>query len=173
MFEKTCRNKKKYNLGGITMSNYENAVSIMAERFGKDSLIAIATTDGERLHNRMVDAYYENGAFYVSTYALSNKMKQIEAHPDIAVCAVDWFSGHGVGKNLGWVLEPQNAEIRSKLREAFEWYDHANNEQDKNCCILEIRLTDGMLIKDHHAIRYQIDFKKETALLSENWGEFK
>ena len=155
------------------MTNYKNAIKIMVERFGKDSLIAIATTDGERLHNRMVDAYYENGAFYVSTYALSNKMKQIETHPDVAVCAVDWFSGNGTGKNLGWVLEPQNAEIRSKLREAFEWYDHANNEQDKNCCILEIRLTDGMLIKDHHAIRYQIGFKNETALLSENWGEFK
>ena len=155
------------------MSNYENAINIMTERFGKDSLIAIATKDGERLYNRMVDAYYENGAFYVSTYALSYKMKQIEVNPEVAVCAVDWFSGHGVGKNLGWVLEPQNSEIRSKLRAAFEWYDHANNEQDKNCCILEIRLTDGMLIKDHHAIRYQIDFENKSALLSENWGEFK
>ena len=155
------------------MQNYDDAMTIMAERFGKDSLVAIATTDGERLFNRMVDAYYENGAFYISTYALSNKMKQIEANSEIAVCAVDWFSGHGIGKNLGWVLDPQNAEIRAKLREAFEWYDNANNEQDKNCCVLEIRLTDGMLIKDHHAIRYQIDFMNESALLSENWAEFK
>ena len=155
------------------MQNYENAMNIMAERFGKDSLIAVATTDGERMYNRMVDAYYEDGAFYISTYALSNKIKQIEAKPEVAVCAVDWFSGHGTGKNLGWVLEPQNAEIRSKIREAFAWYDNANNEQDKNCCILEIRLTDGMLIKDHHAIRYQIDFVNKSALLSENWGEFK
>ncbi len=100
-------------------------------------------------------------------------MKQIEANPEVAVCAVDWFSGHGIGRNLGWVLEPQNAEIRQKLREAFVWYDEANNEQDKNCCILEIRLIDGMLIKDHHAVRYQIDFVSKTALLSENWGEFK
>ena len=155
------------------MSNYENAMSIMSERFGKDSLIAIATTDGESLYNRMVDAYYEDGAFYVSTNALSNKVKQVEATPEVAVCAVDWFSGHGNGRNLGWVLEPQNAMIRSKLREAFVWYDAVNNEQDKNCCILEIHLTDGMLIKDHHAIRYQIDFTNKSALLSENWGEFK
>ena len=155
------------------MQNYENAMSIMSERFAKDSLIAVATTDGERMYNRMVDAYYENGAFYISTYALSNKIKQIEAKPEVAVCAVDWFSGHGTGKNLGWVLEPQNTDIRSKLREAFTWYDSANNEQDKNCCILEICLTDGMLIKDHHAIRYQIDFVNKSALLSENWGEFK
>jgi len=155
------------------MSKYENAMNIMAERFGKDNLIAIATTDGSRLHNRMVDAYFENGAFYVSTYTLSNKMKQIESNPEVAVCAVDWFSGHGIAKNLGWVLDPENAEIRLKLREAFSaWYDHANNEQDKNCCILEIRLTDGMLIKDHNVIRYQIDFENKSALLSENWGEF-
>ena len=155
------------------MSNYENAINIMTERFGKDSLIGVATTDGARLYNRMVDAYYDNGAFYVSTYSLSNKMRQIEGNPDVAVCAVDWFSGHGIGTNLGWVLKPENAEIRAKLRGAFDWYDFANNEQDENCCILEIKLTDGMLIKDHHAIRYQIDFANESALLSENWGEFK
>ncbi|MCO5216595.1 MAG: pyridoxamine 5'-phosphate oxidase family protein [Thermomicrobiales bacterium] len=155
------------------MSTYDTAISIMAERFGKDNLIAIATTDGERLYNRIVDAYYEDGAFYVSTHALSNKIRQIESHPDVAIGAVDWFSGHGVGRNLGWVLDPKNAEIRSKLREAFVWYDEANNEQDENCCILEIRLTDGMLIKDHHALRYQIDFANAAALLSENWGEFK
>lgn len=155
------------------MGNYENAMNIMTERFGKDCLIAIATTDGKRLYNRTVDAYYEDGAFYVSTYGLSNKVKQVESNSEVAVCAVDWFSGHGNGRNLGWVLDPKNAEIRLKLREAFVWYDDANNEQDQNCCILEIRLTDGMLIKDHHAVRYQIDFTNKSSLLSENWGEFK
>ena len=155
------------------MKNFENAMSIMIERFAKDSLIAVATTDGERLYNRIVDAYYENGAFYISTHALSNKAKQIEVNSEVAVCAIDWFSGHGKGKNLGWVLEPQNAEIREKIRKEFVWYDDVTNEQDKNSCFLEIRLTDGMLIKDHHAIRYQIDFESESALLSENWGEFK
>ena len=88
----------------------------MTGRFGKGSLIAAATTGGERLYNRIVDAYYEDGAFYVSTYALSNKIKQIESKPEVAVCAVDWFSGHGNGRNLGWVPDPQNAEIRLKLR---------------------------------------------------------
>ena len=155
------------------MSNYENAMEIMKERFGKDNLIAVATTDGKRLYNRMVDAYFEDDAFYITTYALSNKIKQIEANPDVAVCAVDWFSGHGVGINLGWVMKPENAEIRQQLRDAFEWYDHANNENDENCCILKIQMTDGMLIKDHHAIRFQIDFTNKSALLSENWGEFK
>lgn len=155
------------------MSTFDIASELMTERFGKDRLLAIATTDGVRLHNRMVDAYYENGAFYITTNARSNKVRQIEAHPNVALAAVDWFTGHGVGRNLGWVLQPANTEIRSSLREAFAWYDDANNEQDENCCILEIRLTDGMLIQDHHVLRYQIDFVNKMALLSENWGEFK
>lgn len=156
------------------MQKFEDAMNIMTERFGKDSLIAVATTDGERVFNRMVDAYYENGAFYISTYALSGKMRQIGTNPNVAICAIDWFSGHGTGKNLGWVLASENSELRLKLREAFSaWYDQANNELDKNCCILEIRLTDGLLIKDHGAARYQIDFDNKSALVSENWGEFK
>lgn len=154
------------------MNKYDNAMNIMTERFGKDSLIALATTDGEHLYNRMVDAYFEKGTFYISTYALSNKMIQIKSNPEVAVCAVDWFSGHGIARNLGWVLDPKNTDIRLKLRDAFEWYDEANNEQDQNCCILEVRLADGMLIKDHHAVRYQIDFTNKSALLSENWGDF-
>ena len=156
------------------MDKFKTAMEIMVERFGKDNVIAVATTDGERLYNRIVDAYFEDGSFYISTNGKSSKMKQIEGYPEVAVCAVDWFSGHGTGRNLGWVMKPENADIRLKLREAFAaWYDFANNEQDENCCILEIRLTDGMLIKDHNAIRYQIDFPNKTAKLSENWGEFK
>ena len=155
------------------MGKYEDAIQIMNDRFSKDSLIAVATTDETKLYNRIVDAYYENGAFYISTNACSNKMTQIALHPQVAVCAVDWFSGQGNGRNLGWVMDPQNAGIRQKLREAFVWYDEANDERDPNCCILKIRLTDGVLIKDHHAIRYQIDFAGQSALLSENWGEFK
>ncbi len=156
------------------MNNYEKAIEIMVERFSKDSILAIATTDGEKIYNRIVDAYYEDGSFYITSSSQSNKMKQIEISPEVAICAVDWFSGHGIGKNIGWVLEPQNAEIRLKLREAFsKWYDDANNEEDKGGCILEIQLTEGMLIKGHHSVRYQIDFKNKTALVSENFGEFK
>ncbi len=155
------------------MNNYEKAMQIMGERFSKDSLIAIATTDGDRIHNRIVDAYFENGAFYITSNAFSTKVKQINENPEVAICSIDWFTGHGKGRNLGWVLAPENAEIRLKLREVFsEWYDMANKEEDKSCCIIEISLTDGMLIKDHHALRYKIDFQKETALLSENFGEF-
>ena len=69
--------KKLLEMRKYEMDKYNAAMEIMVERFSKDSLVAIATTDGKRLHNRMVGAYYENGAFYVSTHALSNKIKQV------------------------------------------------------------------------------------------------
>ena len=48
--------------------------AIMQERFGKDTVIALATVENEVPYVRYVNAYYENGAFYVITYALSNKI---------------------------------------------------------------------------------------------------
>ena len=48
----------------------EEAEKIMIERFGKDTVIALATVENEVPYVRYVNAYYENGAFYIITYAL-------------------------------------------------------------------------------------------------------
>ncbi|MGN0469333.1 MAG: pyridoxamine 5'-phosphate oxidase family protein [Acutalibacteraceae bacterium] len=74
---------------------------IMNGRFSKDSLIALATTDNNVPYVRNVDAFYENGVFYIITYALSNKMKQIEKSP-LAAISGEWFTAHGKAKNLGY-----------------------------------------------------------------------
>ena len=55
---------------------------LMDERFGHDSVIALATQDGDMPSVRYVNAYYEEGAFYVITYALSNKMRHLEKNPN-------------------------------------------------------------------------------------------
>lgn len=151
------------------MSKYEEGLKIIEERCGnnKDNVISLATiatelsVDGNPMPVvRDVDAYYEDGVFYTVTYGKSNKMHQIAQNKEVAFSVnFQWFSGSGIGENLGWVLDPKNAELRTKLRTVFaEWYDHANNEQDENCCILAIRLTRGMVIKDHGAVRYNMDF---------------
>ena len=155
------------------MSKYETAVSIMEERFGneKDVIISLATIEYAPTENgpapavRNIDAYYEDGVFYAVTYAKSNKMRQIASNPEIAIDVCnEWFTASGIGENLGWVLDPKNAGLRTKLRRVFaEWYDFANNEQEQNCCILAIRLKKGVLIKDHGAERYEIDFVNKTA----------
>lgn len=157
------------------MSRYEEGLSIVEERFGngKDNFISLATIAMEpnaegkpRPYVREVDAIYEDGVFYVTTWAKSTKMQQIAKNPEVAFAVFNgWFSGNGIAENLGWVLDPKNATIRAKLRQAFaEWYDDANNEQDENCIILAIRITRATVIKDHGAVRYHLDFvnKVET-----------
>lgn len=130
---------------------------IMNERFGKDNVIAIATIKDGKPYVRNVDGFYEDGAFYVITYALSNKMKQIEENPHVAISG-DWFTAHGKGINLGWFCKEENKNIAEKLRKAFrEWIDNGhNNFDDQNTCILCIQLTDGILFSN--GTRYDIDF---------------
>ena len=157
------------------MSKYEEGLQLMQERCGngKDNLISLSTiamtpgADGKpRPYARDVDAFYEDGTFYVSTSAKATKMQQIAHNSEVAftVCG-EWVSGNGVGENLGWVMEPKNAELRLKLREAFSaWYDFANNESSEESIILAIRITRATLIKDHGAVKYFMDFvnKLET-----------
>lgn len=114
---------------------------------------------------RDVDALYENGVFYIVTYAKTNKAKQIETNNEVSVSVhfEDFFSS-GIGENLGWVLKPCNAEIRSKMRSAFkEWYDFANNEKDEDCCILAVHMKKGILRLNHGEAFYHFDFEKGTA----------
>ena len=131
--------------------------SILTERFGKDSLIALATVSDGIPHVRTVDAVYIDGAFYVVTYALSGKCKQIAKNPTVAISG-EWFTAHGIGENLGHVLLEENRVVMDVLRAAFAaWYSNGHtNEADPNTCLLKITLTDGVLFAD--GTRYDIEF---------------
>lgn len=132
------------------MKRYSNEVdNILKERFDKDSIIALATVSDNMPYVRNVDAFYEDGAFYVLTYGLSGKMKQIEENPMVAL-AGEWFTGHGKAVNLGYFGKEENAQIAKRMREVFAtWIDNGHNDfNDVNTCILCIELTDGVLFAD-------------------------
>lgn len=131
------------------------AEKIMIERFGKDTVIALATIESTIPYVRNVNAYYENGAFYIITYALSNKMRHIESNPTVAI-AGDWFTAHGKAVNLGYFGKKENHAIVEKLKIAFaEWIDNGhNNFEDENTIILCVELTDGVLLS--HGVKYEI-----------------
>lgn len=137
----------------------KEAEELLIERFAKDSIIALATTADGTPYVRNVNAFYADSAFYVLTYGLSNKMKQIEVNPIVAL-AGDWFTAHGKGVNLGYFGKAENEDIAKKMRVAFsEWIDNGhNNFDDVNTCILRIELLDGVLFS--HGTRYEIDFSK-------------
>ena len=131
--------------------------AILLERFGKDSIIALATAIDNIPYVRSVDAFYENGAFYVLTHGLSSKMKQIEQNPIVALSG-EWFTAHGKGLNLGYFGKADNLHIANKMKQVFSaWLDNGhNNFDDTNTCILCIKLTNGILFSN--GTRYEIDF---------------
>lgn len=163
------------------MNEYKEGLKLIEEKFGngKDNAISLATiarepgADGRvRPVVRTVDAYYEECTFYVVTHAKSNKMLQIAQNSEVSVAGcLEMFTANGIGENLGWVLDPKNAELRVKLRKAFsDWYDLANNEQDENCCFLAIHLTRGTLNVNHWEKLYHLDFVNKVIM--ENGGVF-
>lgn len=155
------------------MNKYDEAMKLLDEKLGhKDGLISLSTialsasADGKsRPAARLVDAFYEDGAFYTVTYATSNKMLEIAQNPEVAVCIiVENFTADGIGENLGWVCDEKNAEIMAKIRPIFaEWYDEANNDEDPNTCLLRVRLTKGLWNNPHEGTRSEIDFVNKRA----------
>lgn len=145
--------KEKYTMQKPT-KDIEN---ILSARFGKDNLLPLATMDGCFPTVRNVNAYYENGAFYVITHAASDKMKQLSKNAACAVCG-EWFSAQGIGVSLGFVGLPENSELFEKLKNVFsEWINNGHiNVEDKNCIILKIRLTSCVLFSDN--VKYEVDF---------------
>lgn len=139
------------------MQNHADIASILQDRFGHDTLIALATADDNAPAVRTVNALYENGAFYTITYAKSNKMQHILKNPRVAICG-DWFTARGTGENLGHVLLAENAGIMDRLRAAFaDWYGNGHiHETDPDTVLLRIRLIDGILY--HQGTRYEIEF---------------
>ncbi len=135
----------------------DEAERILTERFGKDSVLALATTENGVPSVRYVNAYYENGAFYSITYALSNKIRQIGTQPAVAL-AGEWFTAHGTGENLGFFGKEENRLLAEKLKTAFQqWLENGHtNLDDENTVILRIRLTDGVLFS--HGTRYDLEF---------------
>ena len=131
--------------------------TILLERFGKDSILALATAADNVPYVRNVDAFYDKGAFYVLTYGLSNKIQQIAKNPRVSMSG-EWFTAQGTGVNLGYFGKAENAAIAEKMRQVFAaWIDNGhNNFEDENTCILRIQLTRGVLFAD--GLCYEIDF---------------
>ena len=131
--------------------------ALMNERFGKDSMIALATADNNTPYVRNVNALYHDRAFYIITYRTSNKMRQIDKNPTVAV-AGEWFTGTGTGEDLGYFGSSENAKIAQMLRTAFaEWINNGHNDfSDENTRILRIKLKDGIPMS--HGKRFEIDF---------------
>lgn len=157
------------------MSKYENAIKLMEEFCGngKDNIIALATislspssTDNPRPAVRMVDAYYEDGVFYVSSASWKNKTLEIEKNNEVSICGLDLFTAQGFAENLGWVKDEKNSKIREKMKKFFVWFDEHGDEDSPDSIVLRITLTEGVITdneKKYGEWQYKVNFVNKTA----------
>ena len=144
------------------MNYYNESIMVMKELYGRDVAMSLATVNGDKANVRVINAYYNENIFYITTYSLSNKMKEITINPNVALNH-NMFVAHGLGKNIGNPLEEQNQELREQLKHVFfAFYDKHVYEDDINTCILKITLTDSLVFA--HDYKYFIDFKNKTAM---------
>lgn len=143
------------------MNTFEKSVSVLQELFGKDYLFCLATCSNNVPSVRFIDTFYDDGAFYIVTYAKSQKVIELEQNPDVALTN-ELYRFTGKAYNLGHPLKESNKEMRDKLIKVFEpWYFAHNNEDDENMCYVKVVPETGFFYKD--GTGYKVDFAKKEA----------
>ncbi len=143
------------------MTDYENAISVMKELFGRDYQFALSTARNTIPSSRYVDTYFDGESFYIVTHKLSRKAAEIADNPNVSLCCQRMHAFSGQAYLIGHPLDPENAAIRSALIKAFEaWYFKHNNEADGNMCYIKINPTAGFCQKD--GVGYKINFTERT-----------
>ncbi|WP_238859477.1 pyridoxamine 5'-phosphate oxidase family protein [Clostridium sp. YIM B02569] len=145
----------------MKITSYENSLNILEVLFAKDYQFALATSNDNISSVRFVDTFYDNGAFYIVSYAKSQKVQEIEKNNKISMCN-KLYRFTGIAHNIGHPLLEKNYGIRAKLIKAFEpWYFKHNNENDENMCYVKIELKQGFFYKD--GTGYKVDFENRQA----------
>ncbi len=143
------------------MMVYEKSLVVLNELFGRDCQFALATSKADVPSVRVVDTFYDDGAFYIVTHARSQKAMEIRANERVALCD-KLYRFSGTARSVGHPLLHENSRIRSKLIRAFEpWYFKHNDENDTDMCYIRIEPDTGFFYKD--GTGYQVDFRQKTA----------
>jgi len=144
------------------MNCFEEAVAAMKLLFQRDYQFALATICDNKPTVRFVDTYFDGSAFFVVTYAKSQKVMDISKNPHVALTCRQLHSFNGIATNVGHPLNPENKIIRKQLISVFEdWYFKHNNEDDDNMCYLRIVPISGFF--HYNGIGYNINFAEQTA----------
>lgn len=143
------------------MTTYEESLKVLEELFSKDYTFVLATVQNNIPSQRVVDTYFNDGEFWIVTYSKSNKIKEIEQNPHVALCNT-FHIFKGKAYNAGHPLREENKDIREKLIKIFEpWYFMHNNENDKNMCYVRVKPESGFFHKD--GTGYKVNFIDKTA----------
>lgn len=140
---------------------FEKSLEVLSQLFARDFTFVFATVQDNEPSQRVVDTFYDDGVFWIVTYALSNKVKELEKNPHVSLCNT-FHIFKGTAYNQGHPLKVGNAAIRQKLVKVFEpWYFAHNNEDDEHMCYVKVIPEAGFFHKD--GTGYKVDFIHKTA----------
>jgi uncharacterized pyridoxamine 5'-phosphate oxidase family protein len=143
------------------MTTYKKSLNVLKELFAKDYQFALATSNDNIPSVRFIDTFYYGDAFYIVTYAKSQKVQEIENNSEVSMCN-KLYRFSGIAYNIGHPLCEENHAIREKLIKAFDpWYFTHNNENDESMCYVKIELKQGFFYKD--GTGYKVDFENKKA----------
>ncbi len=144
------------------MDSYEKAMKAMNDLFSRDYQFTLASVKDNVPSQRVVDTYFDGKDFYVVTYALSRKVKEIRCNPEVSICARKPYNFQCKAYDIGHPLKPENAAIRDQLIKVFApWYFAHNNEGDENMCYVRLEPQTGFVFDD--TTGYNVDFVNKTA----------
>lgn len=140
---------------------FDRAREVMQDNFGHVVEMSLASCVDNNVTVRDVNAYYDDGKFYVLSKQGNSLMHDIAANPRVALCHGS-HNVYGTAQSLGHPLEAKNAALRKKLKRQFSLnYDEYVTEHNPEMRIVEITVTAAETFTRYH--RYEIDFVKGEA----------
>lgn len=140
---------------------YARALQVMEENFSHVVELSVASAANGEVAARDLNAYYRDGKVYVLSKSGNTLMKHIAVCSAVGLCHGS-HNMQGVARNLGHPLDPQNAELRKRLKREFSLnYTDYVTESNPEMRIVEITLTKAETYTRYH--RYEIDFVAQTA----------
>ena len=144
------------------MDNYfERAKQVLEDNFGHMVEMCLASVSNNCISIRDLHAVYIDGKVYVLAKQGNKLMRDIAACGNVALCHGP-HSMNGIARSVGHPTEPQNADLRKRLKREFSLdYNEYVDESNPDMCIVEITLTHAETYTRYH--HYDIDFVAATA----------
>lgn len=148
---------------------WQRACEVVRDSFGQRFVYALATSAEGQVNVRSVYSFMYNDKMYIITHSDSNKVKEIEKNPQVAM-VYKAQRAYGIATNLGHPLLEQNKELSKIIRrEMGDAYQQVVTESDENVCILEISVYRAVAYTAIH--KYDINFRDDTLLRERHYGQ--
>lgn len=138
------------------MNAFDQSITVLEELFSRNREFVLATVRGGVPAQRVVDAFYDDGAFWFLTHAQSNKVEEIRCNSHVSLCR-EFHNFNGVARFVG-----EQPSVKRRLDKPHEpWYFIPSDHRARSMCYIRVELSHAFFHKD--GVGYKVDFAAKTA----------